>query len=108
MALVTKTRSPQTIGLECARPGIDVRHRMLSPVVPFHRSGRCWPSATPAAAGPRNDGQLPSLDEGAGSACAGLLLVRTIFRADMARASLSATHVLSWRIMRRGSHPSWI
>ena len=34
IAVVTKTRSPQTIGLECARPGIGVRHRTFAPVWP--------------------------------------------------------------------------
>src|SRR5215207_10647443 len=33
MALVTKIRSPQTTGLECASPGMGVRHRMFSPVL---------------------------------------------------------------------------
>ena len=66
-ALVTKIRCPQTIGLECASPAIGVRHRMLAPVSTSHVSGRCIPSATPDAAAPRNDGQLPVLPPGSGS-----------------------------------------
>ena len=51
-ALVTKIRSPHTTGLECARPGIGVRHRMFSPLAPSQRSGRFCPSATPEACAP--------------------------------------------------------
>src|SRR5215207_2152730 len=58
-ALVTKIRFPQTIGLECASPGIGVRQRIFSPVLAFHWSGRFCPSAIPDACGPRNEGQLP-------------------------------------------------
>ena len=60
IALVTKMRSPQTIGLECARPGIGVRQRMFSPVLTFQVSGSPCCSAMPDACGPRNDGQLPA------------------------------------------------
>src|SRR5260221_10255483 len=65
-ALVTKTRSPHTTGLECARPGIGVRHRTFSPLAPSQRSGRCCPSATPDARVPRNEGQLPASAVAAG------------------------------------------
>src|SRR3954466_14420257 len=79
IAVVTKTRLPQTIGLECARPGIGVRQRTCSPLVPFHLSGRCWPSATPDALGPRNDGQLPLLEPASGSVAPMFPPERTIF-----------------------------
>lgn len=49
MALVTNSRLPQMIGLECASPGMLVRHRMFSRVPRFQRSGNCWPSAIPLA-----------------------------------------------------------
>src|SRR6266550_6265745 len=58
-ALVRKIRFPQTTGLECASPGIGVRHRTFSPVLAFQWSGRFWPSAMPDACAPRKDGQLP-------------------------------------------------
>ncbi len=64
-ALVTNTRSPQTIGLECASPGIGTRQRMFSPVFTFQMSGSFIPSATPVAPGPRNDGHA-SFAAGAG------------------------------------------
>jgi len=54
-AVVIKTRSPQTTGLEWARPGIGVFHRAL---VDCHFVGRPRSSATPAAFGPRNEGQF--------------------------------------------------
>src|SRR6266536_6622588 len=58
-AVETKTRSPQTIGLETATPGTGVFHRMFSPVAAFHLMAvGSFPSATPDAAGPRNDGQF--------------------------------------------------
>ena len=50
-------RSPQTIGLEWARPGISTFQRMFAPVTPLKVSGKSWPSATPEAEGPRNPGQ---------------------------------------------------
>ena len=39
-ALVTKTRSPQTTGLEWPSPGIATCHRMFLPLLPSHSSGR--------------------------------------------------------------------
>src|SRR5439155_23769024 len=58
-AVETKTRSPQTIGLETATPATGVFHRMFSPVAAFHLTAvGSLPSATPDAAGPRNDGQF--------------------------------------------------
>ena len=58
-AVDTKTRSPQTIGLETATPANGVFHRMFSPVAAFHLTAvGSLPSATPDAAGPRNDGQF--------------------------------------------------
>ena len=66
-ALVTKIRLPHTTGLECPRPGIGVFHFTFSRVSAFHRVGAGWPSATPLAFGPRNDGQFPAPDA---SSCA--------------------------------------
>src|SRR5262245_37956780 len=60
MAVVTYTRSPQTMGLECARPGIAAVHRMFSPVATFHEAGRFWPSTAPDAFGPRKLDQFGS------------------------------------------------
>ena len=56
-AVVTNNRSPQITGLEWARPGMRVFQRIFSPVSPFQDAGKLWPSATPEADGPRNDGQ---------------------------------------------------
>ena len=58
MAVVTKIWFPQTIGLECARPGMPVFHAMLTPLETFQLVGSFWPSATPDAPGPRNEGQF--------------------------------------------------
>ena len=63
IALVTKIRSPQTIGLECASPGTATFQRRFVPVAPFHSSGSFWPSAMPEAEGPRKPGQLSSAAE---------------------------------------------
>ena len=58
-AVDTKTRSPQTIGLETATPANGVFHRMFSPVDAFHLTAvGSFPSATPDADGPRKDGQF--------------------------------------------------
>src|ERR1035437_4783127 len=51
-------RSPQTMGLEWARPGTGVFQPMLAPVLTFHVNGRFWRSAAPEAPGPRNAGQF--------------------------------------------------
>src|SRR5690349_24273866 len=58
MAVVTKTRSPHTTGLECARPGIGVFHAMLADFSTSQVTGGFIPSATPDACVPRNDGQF--------------------------------------------------
>src|SRR5688572_15004474 len=57
MAVVTNTRSPQTMGLEWARPGNRVFQAMFLPSAADQVSGRRVPSATPEAPGPRNWGQ---------------------------------------------------
>src|ERR1035438_10611407 len=57
-AVVTNTRSPHTIGLEWARPGVGLFQAMLAPLETFQVAGKLFPSATPAAPGPRNDGQF--------------------------------------------------
>src|SRR6266850_8495144 len=58
IAVVTKTRSSHTTGLEWPSPGIGVLQRMLADFSASHEVGRGWPSATPEAFGPRNDGQF--------------------------------------------------
>ena len=58
IAEVTKMRSPDTIGLECASPGTAVVQTMFFPVETFQVSGGRRPSPTPEADGPRNPGQL--------------------------------------------------
>src|SRR4029079_16361066 len=80
MALVTKTVSPHTIGLEWARPGIGVRQRMLCPVAGLHVSGRFCRSLTPDASRPRNEGQSPALSFAGLSGDDALPLVRAITR----------------------------
>src|SRR5947209_13505017 len=57
-AVVTKIRSPQIIGDELPMPGIGVFQRTLRPESAFQAVGGCWPSATPDAPGPRNEGQF--------------------------------------------------
>src|SRR6185369_9040090 len=61
MAVITKILLPQTIGLECERPGMLV---FQSTFCDFSRSqvlGGFVPSATPDAFGPRNEGQFCAL-----------------------------------------------
>src|SRR6185369_15913301 len=104
-AVVTKTRFPQTTGLECASPGIGVRQRMFSPVLPFHLSGRFCPSAIPEAFGPRKDGQLPlllAIGRAGGRAFATL----TISRGGTATISVAGIHVLRSTIIFRGTQLS--
>jgi hypothetical protein len=84
MALVTKSASPQTIGLECPSPGIVVRHKMFVPVAGFHSSGRSCLSAMPDASGPRKDGQCPVPFACGGSALFDIPLARTMRRASIA------------------------
>ncbi len=103
---MTKRRSPQTTGLECASPGIGVRHNTFSPVFGSQRSGRFCPSATPDAFGPLKDGQLPFASAGRGSAGGRSGPERTIFRSGIGSASPSGRHVLALRIMRRGTQSS--
>src|SRR5262249_24552844 len=55
-AVVTNTRSPQTIGLECPTPGTSAFQRTFRPVFTSQSAGSSWPSAMPRASGPRNDG----------------------------------------------------
>src|SRR5688572_14852475 len=57
-AVVIKTRSPQITGLEWARPGIGVFHRMLTAFSASQSVGKAAPSVTPEAFGPRNEGQF--------------------------------------------------
>src|SRR6516225_9628352 len=58
MAVVTKTRSPNTMGLECARPGISVFQATFCDLPASQETGGLAPSATPEACGPRKVGQL--------------------------------------------------
>src|SRR5262245_65821491 len=56
-AVDTKTRSPQTIGLETAMPGTGVFHATLVPAGAFQVTAVGVPSATPAGFPPRKAGQ---------------------------------------------------
>src|SRR5688572_23910729 len=51
-------RLPHTIGLDVPRPGTATFHLMFFPVVTSHSPSTPWPSPTPAAFAPRNEGQL--------------------------------------------------
>ena len=55
-AVTTMTRSPQTMGLDVASPGIGVFQLTFVPVATSHSVTTPWPSATPAALAPRNAG----------------------------------------------------
>src|SRR5712691_6420922 len=57
-AVVTNTWSAQTMGLECANPGMRVFHRTWVPCAESQLMGSFCLSATPEAAGPRNAGQF--------------------------------------------------
>jgi hypothetical protein len=57
IAEVTKTRSPQMIGLLSAMPGKGVRKRTFCPAPTFQTSGAPCPSPLPAASVPRKEGQ---------------------------------------------------
>src|SRR5438270_10193444 len=57
-AVVMNTLSCQTIGLECASPGMGCFQRMFVPCAGFQITGRFCSSATPDADGPRNEGQF--------------------------------------------------
>ena len=106
IALVTKMRSPQTTGLECARPGIGVRQRMPSFEVAFHVSGRSCPFAIPVAFGPRKDGQLPVAGLAAGNAGVRSGPDREMVRVGTASASPSGRQVLSLNTIWRGTQAS--
>src|SRR5690349_23860654 len=99
MAVVTNMRLPQTMGLECAKPGTDTRQRMFVPFSPSHVSGSFIPSATPDAAVPRNDGQLPVAGAAFGSRTEPAAADRTIFRTGTTSLTLtpSGNHVLRSR-----------
>ena len=57
-AVVTKIRSPNTIGLECARPGIAIfQATFFDPATSHVTGGREGACATPLESGPRNAGQ---------------------------------------------------
>src|SRR5688572_10712590 len=51
-------RPPQTIGLECARPGSAVFHATFLDVATSHWTGGLAVAATPLASVPRNAGQF--------------------------------------------------
>ena len=57
-AVETKTRSPQTIGLDTARPAIGVFHSTFSPVAAFQFTARRRAVGDAGRGGPRNDGQF--------------------------------------------------
>src|SRR5881409_3762051 len=46
------------IGELCAKPGMDARHRMFSPLSTSQWTGAAPLASTPLASGPRNCGQL--------------------------------------------------
>jgi hypothetical protein len=106
IAVVTKTRSPHTTGLECASPGIGVRQTTFSPVLTSHVFGRLWPSATPDALGPRKDGQLSVAGFAADSFGARAGPLRTILRSPVGTVSPGGRHVLSRRTICRGTQAS--
>ena len=56
IAVDTKMRSPQTIGLESPRPGMGVFQRIFSELSTFQVTGDEYPSATPFAFDPLNEG----------------------------------------------------
>ena len=58
MAVVTKIKSSQIIGLECAKPGMGVFHFIFSFFSKFHWVGRFALSRKPDAKCPRNEGQF--------------------------------------------------
>ena len=59
IAVVTKIRLPQTIGLELAMPGIGVFHLMFLPLATSHSvTARC-PSPLPPVASPRRRQVVP-------------------------------------------------
>src|SRR5215213_1748337 len=58
MAVMTKTRLPHTIGLECESPGTGVFHAMFSDFSRLQLVGVLCPSAMPEALRPRNEGQF--------------------------------------------------
>src|SRR5215208_7690850 len=61
MAVITKIWLPETIGLECERPGMMVFQSTLCDFSTSQVIGGFVPSATPDAFGPRNDGQSCAL-----------------------------------------------
>src|SRR5258705_4649929 len=105
-ALATKIRPPHTTGLECAGPGIGVRHRMFSLLAPSQRSGRFCPSAAPDARTPRNDGQLPASAVAAGIVTRDEAAVLTMFLTGTGTVSPDGRHRLPSRIIRRGAQAS--
>src|SRR5262249_46589965 len=66
-AVVTKIRSPQTMGLECPSPGTSARHNRPESLPAagstFQAARVGYPSAIPRAPGPRNSGQFCSVLE---------------------------------------------
>src|SRR5437867_3208450 len=58
------------MGLEWAKPGTAALQRTFRPVATSQDVGGCWPSAFPAAPGPRNDGHGLGEDTAAGSSSA--------------------------------------
>ena len=85
-----------------ASPGMFVRHRMFSPFSAFQLSGNCCPSATPAACGPRNDGQLPERSPARGSRTAASNIVRVTVRGGTRFGSPGGAHRVLSRNIARG------
>jgi hypothetical protein len=58
MAVVMNMRLSQTTGLECAKPGSRLFHKILTDFSPSHLRGVGTDVDTPEALGPRNCGQF--------------------------------------------------
>src|SRR5690242_4731846 len=61
IAVITKIWLPQTMGLACDKPGIEVFQSRFCDFSASQVVGGFVPSATPDAFGPRNDGQFCAL-----------------------------------------------
>ena len=85
---------------------MGVRQRVFSPFLASHWSGRFWPSTTPDACGPRNEGQLPLEVVASWTTTGDAAAVRTMRRSGMASASLVGRQLLRSKIIRRGTQSS--
>jgi hypothetical protein len=98
-AVDTNTRSPHTIGLDTATPGTGVFQRTFSPLAAFHLTAvGSLPSATPEAAGPRNDGQFCADSTTHAATHATLHVMLTLTLADMLDAVRLIAYFPSTRV----------